>query len=194
MKKKKNNLNSSNSKMTKQVCLNWWSMLIRGILALTLAVLVLVWPQTTLSLLIILIAAYLLMEGILSLAVAFKTKWSIFAFFGIINILVSIIIIISPQISALAILYLIAAWLIARGVFDIINAIYLRKLIKDEWIMIAGGILSIVLGALIIIFPNLLGAIFISVIISIGLLTCAIFSLILGLKLRKNLSICYEVE
>ncbi len=42
--------------------------------------------------------------------------------------------------------YQVAAWAIVRGVFEIVTAIHIRKIIDNEWMLILGGLLSIVFG------------------------------------------------
>ena len=43
-------------------------------------------------------------------------------------------------------LYVIAGWAIVRGIFEIITAIRLRKEISNEWALITGGIISVILA------------------------------------------------
>ncbi len=43
-------------------------------------------------------------------------------------------------------LFFIAGWAIATGVFQIIGAIKLRKEIDNEWLLILGGIISVLFG------------------------------------------------
>jgi uncharacterized membrane protein HdeD (DUF308 family) len=58
-----------------------------------------------------------------------------------------------PGITALAWLYLIAAWAIVTGILEIILAIRLRKVIDREIFVILTGILSIALGIALFLMP-----------------------------------------
>ena len=51
-----------------------------------------------------------------------------------------------PGLSALVLLFFIAGWAIATGVFQIIGAIQLRKEIDNEWLLILSGIISVLFG------------------------------------------------
>lgn len=56
-----------------------------------------------------------------------------------------------PGITALALLYLIAAWALVTGTFEIAAAIRLKN-ITGEWLLVLSGIASIALGVALVIF------------------------------------------
>ena len=49
---------------------------------------------------------------------------------------------------------MIGAWAVAIGVLEIIGAIWLRKEIEDEWLLIATGIISVLFGLAILLRPG----------------------------------------
>ena len=54
---------------------------------------------------------------------------------GVISVIAGIVAFVYPGITALALLYVIAAWALVGGVFEIYSAYRLRREITNEWWM-----------------------------------------------------------
>jgi uncharacterized membrane protein HdeD (DUF308 family) len=73
---------------------------------------------------------------------------------GLAGIAVGIAAAVWPDITALALVYLIAAWALVTGGLDIAAAIRLRKVMtRERWLALA-GIASAALGIILILFPG----------------------------------------
>lgn len=136
----------------------WWLVALRGVAAIVFGILAFIWPKITLLTLVWLYGAYAFIHGVLALVQAFTgpkegRRTGSLVFEGIISIIVGAIAFFVPGITALALLLLIAAWAIVNGIFEIVTAIRLRKVISHEWLMIAAGILSVLFGVLLILQP-----------------------------------------
>jgi uncharacterized membrane protein HdeD (DUF308 family) len=133
---------------------NWWVLLFRGILAVLFGIMAFAWPSLTLLTLILLYGAYALVDGLTAIWVGATSRaWSLL-FPSIFGVVVGLYAFFYPGLTAIVLLYLIAAWAIVRGIFEVITAIKLRKEISNEWMLILSGIISIVFGVVLVINPR----------------------------------------
>ncbi|GAA3551912.1 HdeD family acid-resistance protein [Nonomuraea rosea] len=135
---------------------SWWLLLLRGLLAIIFGILALIWPGITLLVLVIFFGAYALVGGIFASIAGFRhgarsRAWLITS--GIIGILAGIAALVWPGITSLALLYLVAFWAIFTGIAEIVAGVQLRKVIDNEWMFIVGGVLSVIFGVLLLIWP-----------------------------------------
>ena len=72
---------------------------------------------------------------------------------GIVGIGAGIVTFLWPGLTALALLYIIAAWALITGVLELVAAFRLRRVIRDEWWLVLGGIASVVFGVLMLAMP-----------------------------------------
>ncbi len=164
----------------------WWVFLIRGIAAIIFGVAAFIWPGLTLAVLILLFAAWVLVDGIFGLIYAIRNHarlnhtwiWVVEAILGIV---VGLLTFFMPGVTALVLLMFIAAWAIVGGILRIIAAFELRKQITGEWLLIAGGALSVLFGILLVTVP---AAGIISIVWLIGLYSVLFGVLLVGLSIR----------
>lgn len=170
---------------------NWWTFTLRGIAAIVFGVLALLWPGITLLALIILFGAYAIVDGVLAIIAAIAPRqrqdlpharpWWAYLLWGLLGIAAGIIAFLWPGITALALLYIIAFWAIVRGVMEIIAAIQLRRVITNEWLLILAGVLSIVIGIVLLGWPaaGALGLVWF-----IGFMSILLGAMLIGLSVR----------
>jgi len=65
-----------------------------------------------------------------------------------------VILVAGPGLTAIALLYLVAAWAILTGIARIVAAIQLRRVLSNEWLLIASGAASLIFGVIAAIFPG----------------------------------------
>jgi uncharacterized membrane protein HdeD (DUF308 family) len=168
---------------------NWWALVLRGLFAVLLGITAFAWPGITLGALVLLYGAFALADGVFAIASAVVgrtqgTPWWALLVEGLVGIAVGVITFLWPGITALALLYLIAAWAVVTGCLEIVAAIRLRKEIRGEWLLALSGILSVVFGVALVVNP---GAGALAVLWLIG--AYAIFSgsllIALGFRLRS---------
>jgi uncharacterized membrane protein HdeD (DUF308 family) len=168
---------------------NWWSLVIRGILAILLGIITFAWPGITLAALVFLFGGYALLDGVLSIigavrAVEAHERWGALLIEGIVGLLAAAITVLFPPITALALVYVIAAWAIVTGIAEIVAAVRLRRYITGEWLLALGGIASLLFGILVAIVP-LAGALVIALWIGAYALVFGVLLVILGFRLRN---------
>src|SRR6266480_7289228 len=79
----------------------------------------------------------------------------------------------------------IGAWGLVHGIFEIIGAIQLRKEIDNEWMLILGGLLSVVFGFIVLFAPGA-GALGLIWAIASYSIVFGILFVALALRLRKH--------
>jgi uncharacterized membrane protein HdeD (DUF308 family) len=176
-------------RMGTRLARNWWTVALRGAIAIIFGLAALFWPDITLTALIFIFAAFVLVSGVLLAIAAFRdglthTHGWLMLLEGAIGIAVGIMAFIWPGITALVLLYLIAAWAIVTGVLEIIASIQIRKEIQNEWLLAIAGITSVLFGVLLLVWP-LAGALAILWIIGAYAIIFGILLLILAFRLRS---------
>jgi uncharacterized membrane protein HdeD (DUF308 family) len=166
----------------------WWRLLLRGLAAIAFGLLTWFQPRISLAALVFLFGGYCLVDGILSTWTAIAGRkqfedWWVLLLAGLIGIGVAFITFTTPGITAIALVFYIAIWAIARGVLEIAAAIRLRKEIKGEWLLILAGLASLAFGALIMSRPTI-GALAILAIIAVYAIVFGVILVILAFKAR----------
>ena len=111
----------------------WWINLLEGIAGIVLGVLTLLWPGTTATVLLVFIAAWAIVTGVLEIAAAvwlrkvIEGEWTLILA-GALSVLFGGLLILQPAAGALTIIWLIGAYAIVFGVLLSILAFELRRL------------------------------------------------------------------
>jgi uncharacterized membrane protein HdeD (DUF308 family) len=169
---------------------HWWLLLLRGIAAIVFGVLAFIWPGLTLLTLVILYGAFAIVDGVLALAAVFGRtgpdvpKWWL-VLTAILDIGAGLIALFWPGITALVLIIFIGAWAIVRGVMEIIAAIQLRKEIEGEWLLVLAGVLSVLFGLGVLIYPGA-GAVALAWLIGIYAIAIGVVMIMLAIRLRKH--------
>jgi len=168
---------------------NWWALALRGLLAVIFGLLAFVWPTITLAVLVLLFGAYAMVDGLFAIvtAVAGRTsyeQWWFLLLQGLAGIAVGVLTFVWPGMTALVLLYLIAARAIVIGVLEILVAIQLRKEMTGEWAWILGGIVSLLFGLALAVWPGR-GALTLLWLIAAFAVMFGVLLIVLAFRLRK---------
>jgi uncharacterized membrane protein HdeD (DUF308 family) len=172
---------------------HWWALALRGAIAILFGLAALLRPGIALEALILLFGAYALVDGVFAIVGIFggtrggTPRW-LLLIEGVAGILAGLIAFVMPQLTAILLLYLIAAWAVVTGIFEIATAIRLRKEIRGEWAVIAGGILSVLFGVLLAVIGPVAGLFSLIWLIGIYAVAFGIVLLIAGFRVRGEQS------
>lgn len=174
--------------MIQMLSRHWWVLALRGVLAIIFGILALLWPGLVLGTLILLFGAYAFVDGVFAIIAGIRAygdnkRWWVMLIEGLLGVAVGILTFLWPITAGMVLLYFIAAWAIVTGIFEIIAAIQLRREISGEWLMILSGVLSVLFGIVIIIFPGA-GALSITWILGAYAILFGILFIILAFRLR----------
>ena len=127
--------------------------LFRGFAAVLFGILTLVWPGISLTVLVLLFGVFAVISGITAVAVALRNReeqgWGLLLFEGILGILAGVVALVWPGITALAFLYLLAAWAIITGIMELVAPLSFPMSFGRGLLMALAGVVSIVFGILI---------------------------------------------
>ncbi len=174
--------------MLTQLSRNWWAIALRGVFAILFGILAFMWPGTTLTVLVLFFGAYALVDGLFAVVAALtnhtsgRRGWVLLE--GLVGIGIGVLTFVLPGVTALSLLYVIAAWAIITGGLEILTAIELRREITNEWMLILGGIASLAFGILLILFPGA-GALSLIWLIAVYAIVFGVLLVGLGLRLRS---------
>jgi uncharacterized membrane protein HdeD (DUF308 family) len=165
---------------------NWWVIVLRGLAGMAFGLVTFFAPGISLAALVLVFGAYAFADGVLAIISAIRRerpgdRWWLLLLEGIAGIAAGVVTLLWPGLTALVLLYVIAAWALVTGVLEIAAAIRLRKAIKGEWLLILSGILSVALGVMLVLWPGP-GAL--ALVIWIGAYAFVFGALLLALGLR----------
>ena len=167
----------------------WKVTALRGIVAIAFAVVILVWPNVGLTALIALFGAFALVSGLATIAGAFslpirggQRAWLVVE--GMLGVAVGVVVFIWPALSALGLLYAIAAWAIALGIFEIALAFVLPISGGRSLLVVLGGLLSVAFGVVMFAHPGA-GAVALLALIAAFALVTGVMQIAFALELRR---------
>lgn len=167
----------------------WWLLVLRGVGALIFGGIALLWPDLTVRVIVIVFGAFAIADGIFEIAGGIMGNNSqenrlLRILLGVVSLGAGLVALIWPDITALAILYVIAIWALIIGVMEIIAAFRLRRQIEGEWLLGLSGVISILFGIIAIIFPGA-GILSLTWLVGIYAILFGAMLIALGFRLRS---------
>ena len=167
----------------------WKVTAVRGAAAIAFAVVTLIWPSIGLTAMIVLFGAYALVSGMATIAGAFnlpirggQRAWLVLE--GLLGIAVGVVVFVWPDLSALGLLYAVAAWAIAIGIFEIVQAFALPLSGGRSLLVGLSGLLSIAFAAIMFGHPGA-GAVALLALIAAFALVTGVMQVAFAVELRR---------
>jgi uncharacterized membrane protein HdeD (DUF308 family) len=170
------------------LAINWWSVTLRGVLAILIGIIALALPDITVTALVFLFAGYALLDGMVTItgavrAVAAHQRWGSLMTEGIAGIAAAVLTALWPAITALTLVLVIAAWAIVTGILQMAAAVRLREFISSEWLLALSGITSVTFGLLVAALP-IAGELVVAIWLGAYELVSGVMLVALGFRLR----------
>src|ERR1700692_2342947 len=130
---------------------DWRIIALRAVAAIAFGILTLIWPGLTLWALVVLFGAYVLVDGVFAIvgvvrgAPTARDRRGCLIFEGIAGIGAGVLTFAWPGITALALLYLIAAWAVVVGVIRVAAAIQFRRIVPHACVPALSGFFVVLL-------------------------------------------------
>jgi uncharacterized membrane protein HdeD (DUF308 family) len=177
--------------MPDQMARDWWIIALQGVAAIVFGILTLVWPEITLLALVFLFGAYAIVDGVLALTRSLRRDgkrarpdwWQVAR--GVVGIAAGLVAFAMPDITAYALLVVIATWAILSGAIELVAAYQLRDVIQREWLLVLDGVVAIIFGVLLIAFPSA-GALAVVWLIGAFAIVSGVILLTLAMRLRDR--------
>ena len=132
----------------------WLVLVLRGAIGILLGIAAFACPGLTLFVLVVLFGAYLLVDGVLAVVAGLTGRSWLLILEGVAGIVAGILTLVWPAITAFVLLVLVAIWAIITGLVELYAAIRLRKVVRNEWLLILGGAASVIFGILLLVRPG----------------------------------------
>ena len=136
---------------------NWWAVALRGAVAILFGIVAFLLPEATLTSLVLLFAAYLLVDGVLGVAAGLRAtsrreRWGTLVLEGCVGILAGAVALLWPTLTVLAFVLLAAAWAVLSGALMVLAAFRLTGA-HGRWLLGLGGLVSVAWGVLLFAAP-----------------------------------------
>jgi uncharacterized membrane protein HdeD (DUF308 family) len=167
----------------------WWSILVRGALAILFGILVLGNPGIGLTALVLTFGVYAAIDGVAALATAIGhgragQSWGWYLVEGLVSLAVAALAFARPGVTILAIVLLIAFRAIALGLFELGGAVAGSvggQAIEHRWLLAITGLVSLVFGVLLIAEP-LVGSVALMWAVGVYALVFGIMLVVVGIR------------
>lgn len=163
----------------------WWAIMLRGILAIGLAVCAFAWPEKTLGIFVKLLGAYFLIDGVIGAVGAYRSRDKASPLLqAVVSLAIGLVLLLWTAISGKVFLILVGLWLVLQGVGLFLAAFQMDKTESERTLtMTIGGVMAAV--GLVFVFWTDTGVVAISWLIAIGALVIGGLLIYLATRVKQ---------
>lgn len=175
---------------SKEVLDLWWLWLVRGALAILFGIAAWVWPGLTLTTLIWLLGAYIIVDGVIDIIGVFRhgnLSWgrrALLLVWGIVEIVAGIVIWFAPGLGVITMMVIFGVWAMLTGMFLLVGAFTRDGHLMSPWIQAIIGILGVLVGIYLVVEPGR-GALATIWAIGVTAIVYGIFLIIAAFRIRS---------
>ena len=166
---------------------NWWATAVRGLVAITIGVFAWARPDIFWASLVLVFAVYAIVDGMFAIVAAARGvngDRGLHLLEGVLGAAAGVLVILYPDRAGRAIVLVIGLWALVTGLLEVLSAIRLRQEIADEWLLALSGLLSAMLGIVLIARPGF-GQVITTYILGTYCIVFGVLLVLLGLRLRR---------
>jgi uncharacterized membrane protein HdeD (DUF308 family) len=163
----------------------WWVFMLRGVLAAGLGIFALFWPTLTLKILVLIVGAYLIADGVMGLVmVSRRAAPSGRLLQPMVSVVIGLLVVLWPSQSARTLFVVLGAGALFIGISYVVTARQYAVDAMDRQLMTTAGVTGIVLGVILIVWPGA-AVVTVSWIIAAAALLVAAVMIFLGVRFRQ---------
>ncbi len=138
----------------------WWAMGLRGLVSVIIGIIAFIWPGITITVIVMLFGVYALFDGTFTVVAALShrewPRWWVFLIEGILGIFAGSVAFLLPEVTALVLFFIVGFWTFFTGILEIAAALHLPGDMPGKWVLLVGGIVSVLFGIVFLVHPAVL--------------------------------------
>jgi uncharacterized membrane protein HdeD (DUF308 family) len=136
----------------------WWTITLRGLIAVLFGIATLAWPEIAIQTMVVLFGTFALLDGIVNLSLAVRTskvygRWWELSVQGLVGVGVGFMSFVWPAVTAVALIYIVAFWAVAVGLLEMAASIRLGDGVGGRWLLSTSGLWSALFGIFLFVCP-----------------------------------------
>lgn len=147
----------------------WEALVVRGVAGVLFGIAAVFWPGLTLVTLVYIFSIYVLVSGVVGIVQSILDmtrgrSWFLPLIIGIVELGVGLYLVRHPSVTFATFILLAGLLFIARGIFEVVMALTDEELATSKLLLIIGGVLSALVGIILLMQPEAGGVAFVWVI------------------------------